>query len=120
MAQLLCAGLVSSNPVRVARRAVDAAPRTSHGAARSDCDEHLAQELNHRQHGAAVAHRGHGFDRFHESASAKVGEATVGLRCIDFTRTTHAPGCYLLYRSEFYGRSCPDKNRFDRTWVDHH
>src|SRR6266403_279199 len=98
MAQLLCAGLVSSNPVRVSRRAVYAAPRTSHGAARCDCDEHLAQELNDRQNGAAVAHGGHGFDRFHESASAKVGEATVGLRCIDFTLTAHAADCYLLFR----------------------
>jgi len=58
-----------------------------HRTGRSEAigDEHLAQELNDRQHGAAVAHGGHGFDRFHESASAKVGEATVGLRCIDFT-----------------------------------
>src|SRR5215472_12341150 len=100
MAEFLGAGLVSRDPVQGSRGAVDPAPGTSNAAPSSDRNEHLAQELADGRRSALVAHGGHDFDPLHEPASAKVGEAAVGFRCVGIARATHTLGRYLLHRPE--------------------
>src|SRR5258708_16381699 len=100
MARLLSAGLVSGGPVRISSRAVDAALTAPHSASRSGRREHLAQELDHRRHRAPLAHGGHGVSYFHQPACAKIGQASVGLRCIGFTPTIASSLRHLFYAPE--------------------